>query len=185
MVEKFYDNRNFKILKINKKTENISMLIIVLCTLLLLVFFLKIKRFYINDKGLFFSAFGAVLISVFPFSIVHEYIHLLSYPKKSRKKIIFKMKNLQPIISVESDAKMSKCRTLIMLISPTLVLAIIPIFLSFIIKKLILMTFLIFFGFSSLAMSVSDIYFFIVILLKMRNNELFYQEDNKIYIFKK
>ena len=45
------------------------------------------------------------------------------------------------------------------------------------------MTFLIFFGFSSLAMSVSDIYFFIVILLKMRNNELFYQEDNKIYIF--
>ena len=55
----------------------------------------------------------------------------------------------------------------------------------FIIKKLILMTFLIFFGFSSLAMSVSDIYFFIVILLKMRNNELFYQEDNKIYIFKK
>ena len=49
MVEKFYDNRNFKILKINKKTENISMLIIVLCTLLLLVFFLKIKRFYIND----------------------------------------------------------------------------------------------------------------------------------------
>ena len=27
MVEKFYDNRNFKILKINKKTENISMLI--------------------------------------------------------------------------------------------------------------------------------------------------------------
>ena len=179
MVEKFYDNRNFKILKINKKTENISMLIIVLCTLLLLVFFLKIKRFYINDIGLFFSAFGAVLISVFPFSIVHEYIHLLSYPKKSRKKIIFKMKNLQPIISVESDAKMSKCR------SPTLVLAIIPIFLSFIIKKLILMTFLIFFGFSSLAMSVSDIYFFIVILLKMRNNELFYQEDNKIYILKK
>ena len=158
MVEKFYDNRNFKILKINKKTENISMLIIVLCTLLLLVFFLKIKRFYIN---------------------------LLSYPKKSRKKIIFKMKNLQPIISVESDAKMSKCRTLIMLISPTLVLAIIPIFLSFIIKKLILMTFLIFFGFSSLAMSASDIYFFIVILLKMRNNELFYQEDNKIYILKK
>ena len=59
------------------------------------------------------------------------------------------------------------------------------IFLSFITKKLILMTFLIFFGFSSLAMSVSDIYFFIVILLKMRNNELFYQEDNKIYIFKK
>ncbi len=172
MVEKFYDNRNFKILKINKKTENISMLIIVLCTLLLLVFFLKIKRFYINDIGLFFSAFGAVLISVFPFSIVHEYI-------------IFKMKNLQPIISVESDAKMSKCRTLIMLISPTLVLAIIPIFLSFIIKKLILMTFLIFFGFSSLAMSASDIYFFIVILLKMRNNELFYQEDNKIYILKK
>ena len=151
MVEKFYDNRNFKILKINKKTENISMLIIVLCTLLLLVFFLKIKRFYINDIGLFFSAFGAVLISVFPFSIVHEYIHLLSYPKKSRKKIIFKMKNLQPIISVESDAKMSKCRTLIMLISPTLVLAIIPIFLSFIIKKLILMTFLIFFGFFSWA----------------------------------
>lgn len=95
------------------------------------------------------------------------------------------MKNLQPIISVESDAKMSKCRTLIMLISPTLVLAIIPIFLSFIIKKLILMTFLIFFGFSSLAMSVSDIYFFIVILLKMRNNELFYQEDNKIYILNK
>ena len=47
------------------------------------------------------------------------------------------------------------------------------------------MTFLIFFGFSSLAMSVSDIYFFIVILLKMRNNELFYQEDNKIYIIKK
>lgn len=185
MVEKFYDNRNFKILKINKKTENISMLIIVLCTLLLLVFFLKIKRFYINDIGLFFSAFGAVLISVFPFSIVHEYIHLLSYPKKSRKKIIFKMKNLQPIISVESDAKMSKCRTLIMLISPTLVLAIIPIFLSFIIKKLILMTFLIFFSFSSLAMSASDIYFFIVILLKMRNNELFYQEDNKIYILKK
>ena len=88
-------------------------------------------------------------------------------------------------MSVESDAKMSKCRTLIMLISPTLVLAIIPIFLSFIIKKLILMTFLVFFGFSSLAMSVSDIYFFIVILLKMRNNELFYQEDNKIYIFKK
>lgn len=86
MVEKFCDNRNFKILKINKKTENISMLIIVLCTLLLLVFFLKIKRFYINDIGLFFSAFGAVLISVFPFSIVHEYIHLLSYPKKSRKK---------------------------------------------------------------------------------------------------
>lgn len=160
------------------------MLIITLCTLLLLVFFLKIKRFYINDKGLFFSAFGAVLISVFPFSIVHEYIHLLSYPKKSRKKI-FKTKNLQPIISVESDAKMSKCRTLIMLISPTLVLAIIPIFLSFIIKNLIFMTFLIFFGFSSLAMSVSDIYFFIVILLKMRNNELFYQEDNKIYIFKK
>ena len=184
MVEKFYDNRNFKILKINKKTENISMLIIVLCTLLLLVFFLKIRRFYINDIGLFFSAFGAVLISVFPFSIVHEYIHLLSYPKKSRKKIIFKMKNLQPIISVESDAKMSKCRTLIMLISPTLVLAIIPIFL-FIIKKLILMTFLTFFGFSSLAMSVSDIYFFIVILLKMRNNELFYQEDNKIYFLKK
>lgn len=99
MVEKFYDNRNFKILKINKKTENISMLIITLCTLLLLVFFLKIKRFYINDKGLFFSAFGAVLISIFPFSIVHEYIHLLSYPKKSRKKIIFKTKNLQPIIS--------------------------------------------------------------------------------------
>lgn len=97
--------------------------------------FLKIRRFYINDIGLFFSAFGAVLISVFPFSIVHEYIHLLSYPKKSRKKIIFKMKNLQPIISVESDAKMSKCRTLIMLISPTLVLAIIPIFLSFIIKN--------------------------------------------------
>ena len=63
MAEKFYDNKNFKILKINKKTENISMLIIVLCTLLLLVFFLKIKRFYINDKGLFFSAFGAVLIS--------------------------------------------------------------------------------------------------------------------------
>ena len=185
MVEKFYDNRNFKILKINKKTENISMLIIVLCTLLLLVFFLKIKRFYINDTGLFFSAFGAVLISVFPFSIVHEYIHLLSYPKKSRKKIIFNMKNLQPIISVESDAKMSKCRTLIMLISPTLVLAIIPIFLSFIIKKLILMTFLTFFGFSSLAMSVSDIYFFIVILLKMRNNELFYQEDNKIYFLKR
>ena len=90
---------------------------------------------FMNDIGLFFSAFGAVLISVFPFSIVHEYIHLLSYPKKSRKKIIFKMKNLQPIISVESDAKMSKCRTLIMLISPTLVLAIIPIFLSFIIKK--------------------------------------------------
>ena len=89
--------------------------------------FLKIKRFYINDIGLFFSAFGAVLISVFPFSIVHEYIHLLSYPKKVEK-IIFKMKNLQPIISVESDAKMSKCRTLIMLISPTLVLAIIPIF---------------------------------------------------------
>ena len=188
MVEKFCDNRNFKILKINKKTENISMLIIVLCTLLLLVFFFKIKRFYINDIGdigLFFSAFGAVLISVFPFSIIHEYIHLLSYPKKSRKKIIFKMKNLQPIISVESDARMSKCRTLIMLISPTLVLAIIPIFLSFIIKNLILMTFLIFFGFSSLAMSVSDIYFFIVILLKMRNNELFYQEDNKIYILKK
>lgn len=144
--------------------------------------FLKIKRFYINDTGLFFSAFGAVLISVFPFSIVHEYIHLLSYPKKSRKKIIFKMKNLQPIISVESDAKMSKCRTLIMLISPTLVLAIIPIFLSFIIKKLIFLTF---FGFSSLAMSVSDIYFFIVILLKMRNNELFYQEDNKIYFLKR
>ena len=138
---------------------------------------------FMNDIGLFFSAFGAVLISVFPFSIVHEYIHLLSYPKKSRKKIIFKMKNLQPIISVESDAKMSKCRTLIMLISPTLVLAIIPIFLSFIIKKLILMTFLIFFGFSSLAMSARDIYFFIVILLKMRNNELFYQEDNKIYFF--
>ena len=46
MVEKFYDNRNFKILKINKKTENISMLIIVLCTLLLLVFFLKIRRFF-------------------------------------------------------------------------------------------------------------------------------------------
>ena len=45
MVEKFYDNRNFKILKINKKTENISMLIIVLCTLLLLVFFLKIALF--------------------------------------------------------------------------------------------------------------------------------------------
>ena len=182
MAEKFYDNKNFKILKINKKTENISMLIIELCILLLLVFFLKIKRFYINDIGLFFSAFGAVLVSAFPFSIVHEYI---PYPKKSRKKIIFKMKNLQPIMSVESDAKMSKCRTLIMLISPTLVLAIIPIFLSFIIKKLILMTFLIFFGFSSLAMSVSDIYFFIVILLKMRNNELFYQEDNKIYIFKK
>lgn len=54
MAEKFYDNRNFKILKINKKTENISMLIITLFTLLLLVFFLKIKRFYINDKGLFF-----------------------------------------------------------------------------------------------------------------------------------
>ena len=72
MVEKFYDNRNFKILKINKKTENISMLIIVLCTLLLLVFFLKIKRFYINDTGLFFSAFGAVLISVFPFAIISE-----------------------------------------------------------------------------------------------------------------
>ncbi len=53
------------------------------------------------------------------------------------------------------------------------------------IKKLILMTFLTFFGFSSLAMSVSDIYFFIVILLKMRNNELFYQEDNKIYFLKK
>lgn len=136
MVEKFYDNRNFKILKINKKTENISMLIIVLCTLLLLVFFLKIKRFYINDIGLFFSAFGAVLISVFPFSIVHEYIHLLSYPKKSRKKIIFKMKNLQPTISVESDAKMSKCRTLIMLISPTLVLAIIPIFFIIHYKKI-------------------------------------------------
>lgn len=184
MVEKFCDNRNFKILKINKKTENISMLIIVLCTLLLLVFFLRIKDFILMI-GLFFSAFGAVLISVFPFSIVHEYIHLLSYPKKSRKKIIFKMKNLQPIISVESDARMSKCRTLIMLISPTLVLAIIPIFLSFIIKNLILMTFLIFFGFSSLAMSVSDIYFFIVILLKMRNNEIFYQEDNKIYILKK
>lgn len=47
--------------------------------------FLKIKRFYINDIGLFFSAFGAVLISAFPFSIVHEYIHFLSYPKKSRK----------------------------------------------------------------------------------------------------
>ena len=93
MVEKFYDNRNFKILKINKKTENISMLIIVLCTLLLLVFFLKIRRFYINDIGLFFSAFGAVLISVFPFSIVHEYIHLLSYPKKSRKKIIRRAKS--------------------------------------------------------------------------------------------
>ena len=45
MAEKFYDNKNFKILKINKKTENISMLIIELCILLLLVFFLKIKRF--------------------------------------------------------------------------------------------------------------------------------------------
>ena len=44
MVEKFYDNRNFKILKINKKTENISMLIIVLCTLLLLVFFFIIDH---------------------------------------------------------------------------------------------------------------------------------------------
>ena len=64
MVEKFYDNRNFKILKINKKTENISMLIIVLCTLLLLVFFLKIKRFYINDIGLFFSAFGYSFVLV-------------------------------------------------------------------------------------------------------------------------
>ena len=85
MVEKFYDNRNFKILKINKKTENICMLIIVLCILLLLIFFLKIKRFYINDIGLFFSAFGAVLISAFPFSIVHEYIHFLSYPKKVEK----------------------------------------------------------------------------------------------------
>ena len=125
---------------------------------------------------------------LFLFSLLVLYMNIyICYHirKKSRKKIIFKMKNLQPIISVESDAKMSKCRTLIMLISPTLVLAIIPIFLSFIIKKLILMTFLIFFGFSSLAMSASDIYFFIVILLKMRNNELFYQEDNKIYILKK
>ena len=67
MAEKFYDNRNFKILKINKKTENISMLIIELCILLLLVFFLKIKRFYINDIGLFFSAFGAVLVSALNF----------------------------------------------------------------------------------------------------------------------
>ena len=50
MAEKFYDNKNFKILKINKKTENISMLIIELCILLLLVFFLKIKRFYINSS---------------------------------------------------------------------------------------------------------------------------------------
>ena len=49
MVEKFCDNRNFKILKINKKTENISMLIIVLCTLLLLVFFLKIKTHLIKQ----------------------------------------------------------------------------------------------------------------------------------------
>ena len=48
MAEKFYDNRNFKILKINKKTENISMLIITLCTLLLLVFFLKIKSHLIK-----------------------------------------------------------------------------------------------------------------------------------------
>ena len=104
------------------------MLIIVLCTLLLLVFFLKIKRFYINDIGLFFSAFGAVLISVFPLVLYMNIFICYHIRKKSRKKIIFKMKNLQPIISVESDAKMSKCRTLIMLISPTLVLAIIPIF---------------------------------------------------------
>ena len=49
MAEKFYDNRNFKILKINKKTENISMLIITLCTLLLLVLFLKIKTHLIKQ----------------------------------------------------------------------------------------------------------------------------------------
>ena len=49
MVEKFYDNRNFKILKINKKTENICMLIIVLCILLLLIFFLKIKTHLIKQ----------------------------------------------------------------------------------------------------------------------------------------
>ena len=70
MVEKFYDNRNFKILKINKKTENISMLIIVLCTLLLLVFFLKIKRFYINDIGLFFSPKSPV--QTYPASLYPE-----------------------------------------------------------------------------------------------------------------
>lgn len=83
MVEKFYDNRNFKILKINKKTENISMLIIVLCTLLLLVFFLKIRRFYINDIGLFFSAFGAVLISVFLYMNIYICYHIR---KKVEKK---------------------------------------------------------------------------------------------------
>ena len=55
MAEKFYDNRNFKILKINKKTENISMLIITLCTLLLLVFFLKIKRFGYISKSVRYS----------------------------------------------------------------------------------------------------------------------------------
>ena len=33
MAEKFYDNRNFKILKINKKTENISMLVMYIATI--------------------------------------------------------------------------------------------------------------------------------------------------------
>lgn len=159
MVETNRDKENFEILKVNKKIENIGMFVIVLCILLLLILFLKFKRFYINDIGIFFSAFGGVLFSVFPFSIVHEYIHFISYPKKSRKKIIFKLKNLQPIISVESDAKIDKRRTLLMLISPALVLGIIPIFLSFVIKDLIFLTFLTFFGFSSLAMSVSDIFF--------------------------
>ena len=61
------------------------------------------------------------------------------------------MKNLQPIISVESDAKMSKRRTLIMLISPTLILAIVPIFLSFITKKIDSYDFSYFFRFFKLS----------------------------------
>ena len=121
------------------------MVVITLAILLLLISFLKTRKFHIDNIYVGISAIGA-LFFLFFLLVLYMNIYICYYTQKSRNKIIFKLKNLQPVLSVESNAKLNKYRTSLMLISPTLILGVIPVCLSLFVDNLIPMTFLSFFS---------------------------------------
>lgn len=169
-------------LQIKNKTERYGTLLITIIILAIMIIVLKSKGFYIDNKYTAFAALLALVLSVFPFSIVHEYIHYLLYPSTSNRKVVYEFKGIKTTFHVESEAKITKFNALLMLISPSLVLGLIPILISLFINNKEIMTFFAFFGFSSLAMASNDLFYFVVLLIKMKNSEYFYQKEDKIYI---
>lgn len=113
------------------------LIILPLVIIMLVLIIIKVKNidFHLKMDIHFIISFFIVIVSVYLLTIVHEIIHALFYPIKSKKEI-WKSKE-QGAYFVYCEDEISKSRFIIMCLAPMFILGIIPFIIWYIIPTFI------------------------------------------------